>query len=191
MTSSIRVLLVVALSLLSLSCGQSEWRPMEVSEGGFRVLMRGQPNVTKQALDSPAGKMTAYLYSSDRPASYYAVGYTDYPLALVVGKDPDKVFEGVRDTWVRRIGGRRVGADSKLMLAGGYPGLEFTAEGDSKGTEAFMQARIFLVDQRLYQVIAMGRKNAVPQGEINRYLNSFTLVPTSEVGTLQVKPGGK
>ncbi|HEX2828840.1 MAG TPA: hypothetical protein VHP37_20990 [Burkholderiales bacterium] len=191
MKSSIRLLFVIALSLLSLSCGQSEWRPMEVSEGGFRVLMRGQPNVTRQQFDTPAGKMTAFLYSSDRPLSYYAVGYTDYPLALVVGKDPYEVFEGVRNTWVRRIGGRRVGSDGKLTLSGKYQGLEFTAEGDSKGTEAVMQARLFLVDQRLYQVIAMGRKNAVPQGEINRFLNSFALVPTSEVGTLQITPPAK
>jgi hypothetical protein len=184
------VTFVVALFAagLLLSCGRSEWRPMEVSEGGFRILMRGQPNVTKQDLDTPAGRMTAHLYSSDRPASYYAVGYSDYPLALVVGQDAGKVFEGVRDTWVRRIAGRRVMPDGKLTLAGKYPGLEFTAEGDSKGTEAFVQARIFLVDQRLYQVIAMGRKNAVAQGEINRFLNSFELVPTSEVGTLEVKP---
>jgi hypothetical protein len=183
----VTVFALLAAALL-LSCGRSEWQPMEASEGGFRVLMRGQPNFTKQGLDTPAGRMTAYLYSSDRPVSYYAVGYTDYPLALVVGQDAGKVFEGVRDTWVRRIGGRRVASDSKLMLAGKYQGLEFTAEGDAKGTEAFVQARIFLVDQRLYQVIAMGRKNAVSQGEINRFLNSFELIPASDIGTLQVRP---
>ena len=188
---TLRLLLAFFLCALSLSCGQSEWRPMEVSEGGFRVLMRGQPNVARQNVPTPAGAMTAYLYSSDRPLSYYAVGYTDYPLALVVGEDPYKVLEGVRDTWVRRIGGRRVAADSKLTLAGQYPGLEFTAESDGKDTPTFVQARVFLVDQRLYQVIVRGRKNAVPQGEVNRFLNSFELVPTSEVGTLQLKPSAK
>src|ERR1700754_999928 len=95
---NVRTLLALLAAALVLSCGQSEWQSMQVSEGGFRVLMRGQPNFTKQDLDTPVGKMTAHLYSSDRPASYYAVGYSDYPLALVVGQDPYQVFEGVRDT---------------------------------------------------------------------------------------------
>jgi hypothetical protein len=187
----LNVVLLLVLSLFATACGQSEWRSLEVSDGGFRVLMRGQPQVAKQDLDTPAGRMTAYLYSSDRPSSYYAVGYSDYPLALIVAQDPQKLFTGVRDTWVRRIGGRLVSADRKLTLAGRYPGLEFTAEGNARGAAAFVQARLYLVDQRLYQVIAMGRKNEVPQGEVNRFVNSFEIVPTSEVGTLQIKPGDK
>jgi hypothetical protein len=187
----LRALLFLTLCAFAASCGKSEWRPLEVSEGGFRVLMRGQPNYARQNLDTPAGRMTAHLYSSDRPSSYYAVGYSDYPLALVVGEDPGKIFEGVRDTWVRRIGGRLVATDSKLTLAGGYSGLEFTAEGKSTGEDAFVQARLFLVDQRLYQVIAMGRKNEVPQGEVNRFLNSFQLTRTAEVNTMQIRPEGK
>jgi hypothetical protein len=187
----LRTLLFLTLCAFCASCGKSEWRPLEVSEAGFRVLMRGQPGYAKQDVNTPAGRMTAHLYSSDRPSSYYAVGYSDYPLALVVGENPAKIFEGVRDTWVRRIGGRLVAPDSKLTLAGGYSGLEFTAEGKNRGSDAFVQARLFLVDQRLYQVIAMGRKNEVPQGEMNRFLNSFQLVRTGEVNTLEIKPGAK
>jgi hypothetical protein len=183
-----RALLALLAAALLLSCGRSEWQPMEVSEGGFRILMRGQPNYTKQNVETPAGRMTAHLYSSDRPASYYAVGYSDYPLALVVGQDAETVFAGVRDTWVRRVGGRLVGGERKLMLAGKHPGLEFVAEGTAQGAAAIVQARVFLVDQRLYQLIAMGRKNEVPQGDINRFLNSFELGPTADVGTFQIKP---
>ena len=80
------------------------------------------------------------------------------------------------------------GTENKLLLAGGYPGLEFSAEGKAKGKDAFLQARLFLVDQRLYQVIAMGRKGEVPQGEVNRYLNSFRLVQQAEVGSLKIDP---
>jgi hypothetical protein len=69
--------------------------------------------------------------------------------------------------------------------------LEFQAEGKVKGTDAFVHARFYLVDQRLYQIIAMGRKDAVPQGVINRFLNSFRLIPQSDVGTIQIQPNAK
>jgi hypothetical protein len=35
--------------------------------------------------------MFAHLYSSDRPDSYFAVGYANYPLALVVGIAPEQL----------------------------------------------------------------------------------------------------
>ena len=185
---ALRLSVALACCVLAAACGPSEWRPMDIAEGGFRVLMRGQPQVSNQDLQTPAGRMSAHLYSSERPVSYYAVGYSDYPLAFAVSENPDAIFKGVRDTWVRRIGGRTVGADRKLTLAGKYPGVEFSAEGNAKGAPAYLQARLFLVDQRLYQVIVMGRKNEVSQGEINRFLNSFELVTASEVGTIDIKP---
>lgn len=164
---------------------------MQIAEGGFSVLMPGQPHIANQEFETPAGRMRAHLYSSDRPTSYYAVGYSDYPLAFAIGENPDRIFNGVRDTWVRRIGGRVIGPVRKLTLAGKYPGMEFNAEGNAKGAPAHLQARLFLVDQRLYQVIAMGLKNQVQQGEVNRFLNSFQLVEGLEVTTMQIKPEGK
>jgi hypothetical protein len=200
------LLALIACAALASCTSRSEWSELEVSEAGFAVLMRGEPRYLRQDLETPAGRMTAHLYSSETPDSYFAVGYHDYPLALVVGAKSDEVFNGVRDTWVRRINGRLVMKDNSLKLAGKYPGIEFTAEGrrprggkpsagdaDGEGAEpdTFMQARVFLVDQRLYQIIAMGRKSAVSQGVVNRFLNSFRLVTPSEVGTLEIKPSGK
>jgi hypothetical protein len=196
-TSSLRLRLTLT-SLLALlgclaaaACTQSEWREMEISEGGFSVLMRGDPHYLRQDLETPAGKMAAHLYSSDRPESYFAVGYSDYPLALIVGAQPDQLFNSVRDTWVRRIKGRLVASDNTIKLAGKYPGMEFSAEGSDPKGDTFVQSRLFLVDQRLYQLVAMGRKGEVPQGTVNRFLNSFRLVPVSETGTIKIEPAAK
>jgi hypothetical protein len=192
------------LAVMLAACGRSEWRELEVSEGAFSVLMRGEPHYVRQALETPAGKMIAHLYSSDRPDAYYAVGYADYPLALVVGTPPEQLFNSVRDTWVRRINGKLSSSDGTLKLAGKYPGVEFMAEGtstrDNKAAgpdadakagsrDTYVQARLYLVDQRLYQLVATGRKNEVPQGVVNRFLNSFKLIAQSETGTIKIEPG--
>jgi hypothetical protein len=158
-----------------------------VSEGGFSVLMRPEPHYARQQVDTPAGRMFAHLYSSDRRDAYFAVGYSDYPLALVMGTAPDALFAGIRETWVRRIEGRLV-SGGRLSLGKQYPGLEFVAEGKVKGEDAFLHARLFLVDQRLYQIVAIGRKGEVAQGLVNRYLDSFRLIEQNEIGTLGIEP---
>ena len=179
-------LCLIGLALLS-ACGRSEWQEMTISEGGFSVLMRGQARYVRQPVDTPGGKTSAHLYSSDRPDAFFAVGYSDYPLAYVLASNPAELLTGVRDTWIRRIDGKLL-VSSPVKLQGKYPGLEFTGEGSVKGEPAFLQARLFLVDQRLYQVIAMARKGQIAQGVLNRYLNSFRLVPASEGGMIQLGP---
>jgi hypothetical protein len=188
--SNRRRLLLATLCATALpACTRSEWQEMPIREGGFSVLMRSQPNYARQQLDTPAGKVPAHLYSSPRGDSYFAVGYSDYPLAQIVGGSPEALFASVRDTWVKRIEGRLVGS-SPLRLAKQYPGIEFSAEGTVKGAATFLDARLYLVDQRLYQVIAMGRKGEVQQGVVNRFLNSFKLIEASEGSTIMLKPPG-
>jgi hypothetical protein len=185
------VVVVVFLAGLMGACTRSEWRELPVSDGGFSVLMRGDPHYLRQQVGTPVGKMFAHLYSSDRPASYFAVGYADYPLALVVGTPPERLFSAVRQTWIERIDGKLTASDGTIKLAGKYPGTEFQASGNINGIDAFMHARLYLVDQRLYQVISMGRKDEVSQGVVNRFLNSFRLIQQSDVGTITVAPSSK
>ena len=66
-------------------------------------------------------KMVAHLYSSDRPDSFFAVGYADYPLAAVVGGSPADLFSGVRDTWLRRIEGKLTASDKIEIVVGEIP----------------------------------------------------------------------
>ena len=184
---SLRFAFVSLVLLVLAACTQSEWQELAVNEGGFRVLMRGQAHYARQPIETPAGRMVGHLYSSDRPDAYFAVGYSDYPLAYVLGTAPGTVLAGVRDTWVQRIKGRLT-LSSPITIDGKYPGLEFSAEGRVKDADTWIQARVYLVDQRLYQVIAMGRKGQIAQGVLNRYLNSFKLIPAGDA-IIEVTPG--
>ena len=184
--------LLALFAVVLAACSRGEWQTLEVSEGGFSVLMRPQPTFLKMPVDTPAGRTMAHLYSSDRPDAYFAVGYTDYPVAAVVGVAPDELFAGIRDTWIRRINGRLL-MSGPVRLNRQYPGLEFTSEGRVKDADTFLHARVYLVDQRLYQVVAMGRKGEISQGVINRFLESFKLGTQGETQTLEVvaPPVGK
>ena len=168
-----RLPFTVCLALALFACGQPDWREMTIPDGDFTVLMRGQPHYARHELDTPSGKMQAHLYSSDRPDSYFAVGYSDYPLTFALATRSDEILAGVRDTWLRRINGRLVTSGADKL--GKYPGLQFTARGTVKGQDAILEGRLYLVDQRLYQLIAISRPGETPQGVVNRFFNSFKL----------------
>src|SRR5215213_5452322 len=86
----------LVLTALTGCSGRTEWQELPIREGGFSVLMRPQPHYASQQLDTPAGKVPAHLYSSPRGDSYFAVGYSDYPLSQVVGGSPDALFAQIR-----------------------------------------------------------------------------------------------
>ena len=187
---ALSAIILVAAFLTACTRAGSDWRELAVHEGGFSILMRGQPEYVRQTLDTPAGKMDAHLYSSDHPDAYFAVGYSDYPLSLVLGGSPQALFAGVRDTWVQRLEGRLVSTDDRISV-GTYPGYAFSAEGKARGADAFLDARLYLVDQRLYQIVAISRKQAVSQGVVNRYLNSFKLIDAAQIGSVRIEPPKK
>jgi hypothetical protein len=181
-------LILVAFAASACMRSDSEWKPLVVDDCGFSVLMRQQPHYARQVLDTPAGRMEAHLYSSDRPDAYFAVGYSDYPLALVVGGSPQQLFAGVRDTWVRRLEARVTATDDRITLGGRYPGYAFSGEGKNKGADAILDARLYLVGQRLYQIVAISRKGEISQGIVNRFLDSFRLIDEKQVGSITIEP---
>ena len=168
-----RLPFTVYVALALFACGTPEWREMIIPDGDFTVLMRGEAHYARQELDTPSGKMQAHLYSSDRPDSYFAVGYSDYPLSFALSTRADEIFSGVRETWLKRINGRLVASGSENL--GKHPGIHFTARGSVKGQEALLEAKVYLVDQRLYQLIAISRSAETPQGVVNRFFKSFRL----------------
>jgi hypothetical protein len=184
------MIVVAACALAACTRGGSEWQELTVHEGGFSILMRGQPQYVRQTLDTAAGKMEAHLYAADGPNAYFAIGYSDYPLALVLGGSAQELFAGVRDTWVRRLEGRLVSRDDRIS-AGKYPGYAFSAVGKAKGADAILDARLYLVDQRLYQIVAITRRHEVAQGVVNRYLDSFRLIEEAQVGSIRIEPAKK
>jgi hypothetical protein len=184
------MIVVAACALAACTRGGSEWQELTVHEGGFSILMRGQPQYVRQTLDTPAGKMEAHLYAAEGPNAYFAIGYSDYPLALVLGGSAQELFAGVRDTWVRRLEGRLVSQDDRIS-AGKYPGYAFSAVGRAKGADAILDARLYLVDQRLYQIVAITRRHEVAQGVVNRYLDSFRLIEEAQVGSIRIEPAKK
>ena len=63
--------------------------------------------------------------------------------------------------------------EDRIMLQGKYPGREVKADVPSK--DAQMYCSIYLVDNRAYQVLILGKQDWLNSDKARKFLNSFAL----------------
>lgn len=182
-----RLLLLAAVAALVAACGPP-WQEVTTPDGGFRILMRGDPRVEKRDLDTPIGPVTGNWYATELKESVFGVGYSDFPAQIVGSMAPQRMFMTVRESWVKRINGRLQGDGTDIKLDKVHPGMEFIARGQLKGHDVYLRGRLYLVGNRLYQVIVFGRKDTLPLSDINKFLTSFDLVQQRDVSTIKIDP---
>ncbi len=90
-----------------------------------------------------------------------------------IKKSPIKdVLDSSRDGAVGNLKGE-LDSEKDIKL-GDYPGREVRIAVD-EGKKLF-RARVYLVDQRLYQVVVFGTKDAATSKEADKFLDSFQLI---------------
>jgi hypothetical protein len=144
--------------------------------GGFSVMAPGPVEEKIQSLDIPlAGKIDMHAFNGHKGNISYVVAYADYPVEIVSQRDPEKVLDGSRDGMVGNINGKLL-TEFKISIDG-YPGREIVVDtkiGD--GQDATIKARLYLVGNRLYQLIALAPKGE-GLGDMQPFLESFALLP--------------
>jgi len=180
--------LMLALVLFAAAgCNDPSWREVASPDGGFRIRMHGDPRVEQRNIDTPAGKITGHWYSLQGKDSVFGVGFADYPRQILQATPPRSMFPGVRDSWLRRIDGRLDGNATDIKLDGKWIGMEFSARGKLEGKDAWMRGRLYLVDNRLYQLIVFGNKETIPASDINQFMSSFKVAQPRDTTTLTIE----
>lgn len=158
----------------SMQAAQAQWQSFSPTEGGFSVLMPGQPTQKKQTLNTPAGDINTYFYTSTQDGGKinYTVSYVELPKG-VEKMSPPVLLEAMASGL---IGDNRVKVVSEQAIKlGDYPGRAFKIEAPDK---ALIMHRAYLVKQRIYQIAVQ-----VPQaqektlaGDVERFFNSFKVL---------------
>lgn len=166
---------LLCVLLVMLGCGPSEWVEFESDEGEFAVLMPRKPKVQRQKVPTAVGQIEVVIYMHDAGSKAYMVAFSDYPESLIQQKDPERMLsDGVKGA-MRNIRGSK--NYEKDITLGGYKGKEitFTVPSSSKLRSGGKgKARMFLVKNRLYQVLALGLKS-ISEVEFDKFLDSFEL----------------
>jgi hypothetical protein len=184
--------LLAALAWLAGCSPALDWREVRSEAGGFVVSLPGKAQVVTREVELPlAGasyKVSMTMTSAGAGATLFAVGFAPLPAALL--RDPastQATLAWFRDGLLRNIEAAGVAtAPAPALVAKGGPVAARASEGfDARGrtgrpgqpaSPARLAVRLYVVDDRLYQIVAMGAVGDLPDTAVETFFTSFRLV---------------
>ena len=155
--------LTLAVLLLPLSgCNKLSFKEFSSPEGKFSVLMPGNPDKKTQSVEG----LTVVGYGVEVRNGAFAVFYADIPPGR-----PFNLSGGIKGA-VAPYGGSVL--SEKDYTFEGATGKEF--EADAKNPKGYLSGRMFVINNRWYQVVAMGGNARLSNSDVQTFLNSFKLL---------------
>jgi hypothetical protein len=175
----------IALSSVAASTACSptfNWREFR-SPDGFAVMLPGRPQTVTREVKLPDATVQMSMTSTGIGATLFAVGAAQLPAALSTEPEArQRTIAHMRDALVRNVGGSIVKTsavvlsvptgDSRKVLA--TEAVE--ASGRDSARPVQLNARLFIVDDRLFQVVALGAKDEMSPEALDTFLTSFRLI---------------
>jgi hypothetical protein len=163
---------VLVFTLAALNYGfqsTNDWIRVSSPEGGFSVLMPAQPTATDSTgTSSGGGPFTNHMLSVQDSKRIYAAMWSDYPPNTK--HDVPATIKAERNGFLRSMNAKLI-SETTISLHG-YDGNEFTAEVEDGSA---VKGRVYIVDNRLYMLIAVDTKGNGDQPSVERFLTSFEL----------------
>ncbi len=145
----------------------ARWQIFTSARGGFSIVMPGTPELHEKVHRSLVGAIQEHTYSVATGDGDYSIEFSDLPWAAVGLGGPGMIFRRAKEGLLRDNGGTETGFSAIELHE--HPGreLSFRIPGKESG-----KARFFLVEQRLYVLVA----TASDPGNVQKFLGSFALV---------------
>lgn len=160
---------ILAIPLAAGAAAPAKWRSFTSPAGDFSVLMPGKPQAIETVHKSFVGavKETNYTVTSD--GATYSASYSELPGIAVSLGGSHTIFNKAKEGLLKEAGGTENSFTETSLGSSEGRELSFTLNGGGTG-----KARFFLIDKRLYVVVANGPSGAA--AAVSRFLNSFKLL---------------
>lgn len=141
-------------------------------EGKFSILGPAQFQKNSQSIPTKVGniELVTYTASDSKSGTAFIVGYSDYPAELVKLSNPQKLLESAKTGQVSKTKGKLV--SEKQISIQGYPGIEVQIVSEMGVT---LHGRLYMIENRLYQILSAVPTSQKLDNEITQYLESFQL----------------
>ncbi len=166
------IYIIFAVILLTSCVKEPTIELFSSKDGGFSILLPGKPEFETQTVDTEVGKILMNMYGVENKRMAYLISYSDYnieDIELIGVKEIEEILDGVRDG---QVGDNGKLISEKSIQLDNYSGREIVFSNE----EGTIRSRIFLVKNRLYQVLVVSNDNKVNTEEVNKILNSFKLL---------------
>jgi hypothetical protein len=189
--AGIRSIAIALLALLAIACSpRFDWRELRGPPGTFIVALPGKPQTVSREVvlpvDGASQRIEMSMLSTGVGASLFAVGTAELPASLLATPAVlEQTLAWFRDGLARNVGdaapvvtavprppaglgGRRLRAAQSFSAAG--------AAG-AGGRRARLAARLYVADDRFYQLVVIGAESEVPPQALETFFDSFRLAP--------------
>lgn len=165
---------VIILLALLCACQQNDWQTWTSATGRFSILAPAEMTVELHtlALATVAGPHSMVVAHAETKQANYSVAYGDYPTAQT-GMAADATLAMARDWIMENTPGGTLWDERQIRLADTYPGLAFLVQ--PRDGERTSVVRLYLVDDRLYQLGVTMPNDDMDEPFVQRYLDSFAL----------------
>jgi hypothetical protein len=169
MRTPLRFLAPLALIVLApaLAAAQ-EWQDFNSPECRCSASYPGKPQPKTQSMQTKVGTLDARMFMLEMPNAFYALAFVDYPRDAIAKNSPDSLLDAARDGAVGNVKGK-LASETKVSM-NGFPGRELRIEAPG---DLALQARMYLVKERLYQVLVVMPKAKESAADSKRFLDSF------------------
>ena len=168
------ILLLAACSFLNAQ--PSVWTEFRSNEGGFSVLMPGEPTPNKVTVNTASGVKEADMFTlNEGELNEYIIAYSKYSKTDSKSRSTDKLFNAVRDGLLSFQQGKLL-SEAAITLDG-YSGKEIAVE---RRDGVITTARFYVVDDRFYQLSVNAKTNEREPEAPKRFLDSFKLLPIKQ-----------
>jgi hypothetical protein len=153
----------------------SELKVFSSKEGGFTVLLPGDPKADVKKHKGPGGnkEVANHIFTVDQKTAAYVVAYMIDPgLAKAGEAGIKKALENARRGAEASTRGKPIDKDKPITLDG-HPGLEFQLDVPNLG---IYRSRVYIVGDRFYQVSILGPKEVATGPQADMVLDSFKLM---------------
>jgi hypothetical protein len=167
-------LLVSALAITACDSNQMAMEQFSSEVGQFTVSTPASFEETQQSIETPVGNIDIYTFTAETDESAYVVAFSDYPPQMVAQSEPEMLLNSSRDGAVNNLGGTLV--SEEVIDLEGYPGRSLVIKADDETNKpTIISSRIYLVDNRLYQVLVVSPEGQEIQESSKTFLESFDL----------------
>ena len=165
------LLALVAAVPATATARPAQWKEFRSAEGGFTILLPGDPSFDKKAMTTDFGSIDMHMYTVTTDNMYCSVAFYDVPAG--VKKPVDQLLD---DTCTGFVKGANLSekAERRAIMLGAHHGRELI--GESPDGAFLLMARYYLVDKRIYLVMVGTAIAEASSPEVGRYLDSFKLL---------------
>lgn len=166
-----RLFAALMLCVFLVGCSEElDWRELHSQAGGFALMLPSKPAHIDHAAQIGGASVQLHMLSSELKGMAFGASYAERPANI----SADRLLSDSRDALLRNIDGRV--ESEQAIEVGQARGIEFHALGQA-GAEPMRLAARLLVDQdRLYQVVFIGRAARAAKVDLRFYLDSFRLL---------------